>query len=355
MSCLAEERLIELLDEGGLQRTRPDERAHLESCESCRESWGAVAAAAELLSEARPRASGRAARWIPLAAAAAMLLAILAVIAQKKTPGPIKEASKDPVTLFIEGTPDEMRRAYEVLLKQGRPALLSLAAARPRLKGSAREKLFLDLLWAVKLGAVRQDADSKKILDGLEAVKIDLSFENTRIVDVLGFIRDFSKLDVVLDPSLDAGIVEKYRVQDQNLRYALEILCAVKDLEFDVKYGVLFISTPMRIWSTDPGVGLPNANEWTRRKPTAPNPELESKVESTRLTVDMQNAPLSSISGYISEITGLKMKLEEIPDEPLSLAVQDLSLKHVLELLSLPYGRDVRFDNGSIVLFIPKK
>ena len=56
MNCLADERFIEILDRGGLDATRPDERVHLESCDGCRDSWASVAAAADVLAESRPKA-----------------------------------------------------------------------------------------------------------------------------------------------------------------------------------------------------------------------------------------------------------------------------------------------------------
>ena len=104
MSCLAEDRFIELLDQGGLEATKPGERAHLESCEACRDSWAGVAAAAEVLADARPRSSGRSARWVPLGAAAAMLLVVLGVIAILAVVGNFFPLGKMRETLKTEAT-----------------------------------------------------------------------------------------------------------------------------------------------------------------------------------------------------------------------------------------------------------
>src|SRR5438477_8446801 len=132
MNCLAEERFIDLLDRGGLEAAGIDEEAHLQSCEACRDAWATITAAGEILAEARPRATGRAMRWIPLAAAAATLLIIIAVIAVRATP------KRDPVALFVDGTPEEMAGARAEILMLGRKAIPGLVAARPRLRGSAR-------------------------------------------------------------------------------------------------------------------------------------------------------------------------------------------------------------------------
>jgi hypothetical protein len=347
MTCIAEDRLIELLEQGGLEAVRPDEGAHLEACEACRDAWAGVAAAGEVLAEARPRTAGRAARWVPLAAAAATLLTIFGVIASRQTPSPVTTPTKDPITLFIEGSPDEMKAAYETLLKTGRKALPGLVGARPKLKGSPREKLFLDLMWQIKVGAVRQDPQKLAILTKLEATKVDLHFESTALKDIVDFIRDFSGLNIVVDPTLQPGVVETLKIQGQSLRYSLEILCVLKDLDFDVKYGVLFLSTPLRLWSSDPAVGLPGANQ-------IGDGDIATKLRSIRITMDMQNAPLSAIVSYIGEISGLPFSRVGLPDEPVTLKVQDLALSNCLELLTLPQGWNVRIYNGVVTLYDPK-
>jgi len=355
MNCLAEERFIELLDAGGLEATKPEERAHLEACEACRDSWGAVAAAGEVLADARPRASGRATRWVPLAAAAAMLLAVLGIIVATKTPSPVQKPMKDPVTLFIEGTPDEMKGASEALLKAGRKALPGMVAARPKLKGSPRERLFLDLMWAIKVAAVKQDPARLAICQKLESMKIDLAFVNTNLDDVLSFLRDFSSLNIVLDPSLGENAPIDVNCKNMSLRSVLEVIAAVRDLDFDVKYGVVFLGKPMRLWSTDPAVGLPEANGWRKQALDGTSAGVGGKLDTIRITIDMSNAPMSAIRGYLVEISGLPFVLRSIPDEPVTLKFQNLSLAHALELLTLPHGRDVRIEKGNVEIFDPGK
>jgi hypothetical protein len=330
MNCLAEERFVELLDRGGLEATQPEERAHLESCETCRDCWATVAAAGEILTDARPGTVTRATRMIPFAAAAAMLLAIIGVILLQKTPPPITKAVQDPLVLFQEGTPEEAKGARLALLKSGRKALPALVAARPKLKGSARFQALQDL--------------------------IDLAFENTRLEDIVAFVRSFSGLNLVVDPTIEGGIVDTFSIKDSSLRTALEVLSSVKGLEFDLRYGVLFFATPMRLWSTDPGVGLPTANHWTKQTLAPGDVEASDKLRVIRITIDMQSSPLTAIAGYLTEISGLKFIVDAaIPEGQRSLKVQDLVLPRVLELLTLPYGSDVKIEGGTVVFFDRKK
>jgi hypothetical protein len=180
-------------------------------------------------------------------------------------------------------------------------------------------------------------------------MKVDFQFENTQLGDILSFFRDVSGLNFVLDPSLDPGIVKEFKVQNMTLRSALDILCAVKGLDFDFRYKVVFLSTPMRIWSTDPKVGLPSANHWTKQTSAPGDAAVGDKLRAILFTIDMQNAPMSSISG-------IKFKAEPaIAGQPIRLKAGDLTLNHVLELLTLPLGWDARIDNGTVVIFDPKR
>jgi hypothetical protein len=352
MSCLADERFVEILDGGGLDATRPDERAHLESCETCRDSWAAVAAAAEVLAESRPpTARGR---LVPVLIAAAMLLAIVGLVVWKSSPPPV-EQKRDPIVMLLNGTPEEVRAAREALLQQGRKAIPTLVAARPRFKGSARLQTLQDLIFDLKRASVQQDLDAVVVFKKLELMRVDLMFEDAKLEDILVFIRDFSGLNVVLDPTLADGKVDKYEMKDATLRSCLEILCAVKDLDFDYRYGVLFLSTPLRLWSLDPAVGLPMANAWEKQILGGADAAAADKIRSIRITIDMQNAPISAVADYLSEISGIKFKTDPaIADPPITVKVMDATLDRALRLMTLPRDWDLRIEGGAAHL-VPRR
>jgi hypothetical protein len=191
-------------------------------------------------------------------------------------------------------------------------------------------------------------------------MKVDLAFQNTLLGDILAFLRDFSELNFVLDPSKPEefrdSMVDELKVKNMSLRGVLETLCALKDLDFDLRYGVLFFTKPMRLWSTDPAVGLPSANEWSRQSVTGGEQEIAGKLRTIRLNMDMSNAPLSAAAEFLREISGVQLKPEALRSEQsINLKVQDLLLSHVLELLSLPHGWDVRIEGRGVVLFELKK
>lgn len=344
MICLAEARFVEILDQGGLDAARPEERTHLEGCGSCRESWAAVAAAGEVLADARPKAAPRA-RLFPVLVAAAVLLTIIGVIVVRNVPSPVAKP-RDPLVMFLEGNPEEVRSARAAFLKQGRKAVPMLLAARPGLKGSARLQALQGLLFDLKRGGATQDPDKEAIYHKLDTMKVDLRFDGAPLAEALGMVRDFAGLNIVLDPSIDAGWIDVMDVKASLLREALDLICTVKGLDYDVRYGVLFVSSPLRLWSTEAGVGLPEKNGWTTQALEGP---LRDKLLRIRLTLDMQGAPASAVAEYVADACGLKVEVAAAAAGiPVTLAAKDLLLSHVLELLTLPRGWDVRVEQGVV-------
>lgn len=350
MSCLTEDRVVEILDQGGLDATRPEERTHLETCEGCRDAWATVAAAAEVLVGARPKAVPGRWRLFPVAVAAAMLLTIVGVIAVRKMTKPIA----DPVSALLEGNPDQVRQASETLRRAGRKSLPGLLAARPRFKGSARLQSLQDLIFAIKQDGAADDPEKAAIFKRLEA-KGTIKGEGLSLDTFLGWIRTSSKANVHLDPKVEGGTVDVLDLRDSSFRSLLDVLCAIKDLDYDVRYGVVFVSTPLRLWSTDPQVGLPEANAWRKQILAGKDLEVAGKLARVRVTVDMENGAASFLAEYLSEIFGFKVRLEGTLGENLvTVKVSDLPVCSLVELLTLPSEADARIENESVIFF-PKR
>ena len=348
MTCLAEERFVEILDRGGLDAGRPDERAHLESCDACRDSWATVAAAAELLAEARPKAARG--RLLPVMIAAAMLLTIVGVIVWKSAT--TLEQAPDPIVLLLEG---DVQKAREALLKQGRKAIPVLLAARPRFKGSPRLQALQDVIFDLKLAALKQDPEAVAVFGKLEATRIDLHFENTMVAEIVSFIRQFTRLNITLDPTLDGGTVDRVDLKKASLRYSLEVICALKDLDFDYRYGGIFITTRMRLWSQDPAVGLPTANAWEAQILAGADAAVAAKLRLLKISMEMENMPLSALAEYVTEISGIPVKPSaEISAATVVFRASDTSLVHALQLLTLPNGWDVRIADGAVQI-VPRR
>jgi hypothetical protein len=356
MTCIAEDRFAELLDGGGLGALRSEERDHLEGCDGCRESWASVAAAADVLTESRPRRAGLAIRLLPVVAAAAMLLAIAGLIVSRESPSGHPVPPKDPVAEFIDAKPEELDKARAALLRMGRPALPRLVAARTRLvRGSPRFEELQDVIWALKVSGA-QERGIPEFARRMEVMKIDLSFEKIAMGDLLEFIRDFSGVNFVVDPAVPPGTMDAIKVQDTTLQSVLEIICSAMDLDFDFRYGCVFLSRPMRLWSTEAGVGLPESNRWTKQVLDATGQDLSAKMRKFELTIDIQKSPMTAVAAFVSEVSGVSVQLRNVPEDVLiTMKVSYLPLIHAVELLTLPRGWDARIEGKALVITGPGK
>ncbi|RPH48866.1 MAG: hypothetical protein EHM91_03735 [Planctomycetota bacterium] len=139
------------------------------------------------------------------------------------------------------------------------------------------------------------------------------------------------------------------------MKTVLEVLCVLEDLDFDVRYGVVFLSTPMRLWSTDPAVGLAAPNQWETQILAGEDATIGPKLRSIRVTLDMQDVPLGSMLGYINEISGIKFTADAtLSDRRISMKASDLPLALMLKLLSLQNGGDVRIAAGAVHI-VPRR
>jgi len=361
MNCVAEEQFVEMLDRGGLDEARAEERAHLEACGACRQTWATLAAAGEVLSGARSR-SGKGWRTVPLVAAAAMLLGVLAVVVVRSAPllRPSDEVPRetlspeDAVKLFVDGSQEQSAWARERLLEGGRSVIATLVRARPGYRGRARFAALQDLIYRLKAATWGEEVEPEflAILRKLDEMKLDLSLQQSRLQDVLSAVREISGLNIVGDPTLAVDVGAQRLDLDakgETLRYVLDLICTVTGLDYDVRYGVLWIGGPEQLW---PAQGLARLeNAWVGQDLNLQDKETAGKLRAIRITVDMQNAPLSALVDYLREISGLTLTLQPpAGDAALSIKAQDVRFRHVLEMITLPFGLDARIENGSVLI-----
>jgi type II secretory pathway component GspD/PulD (secretin) len=85
---------------------------------------------------------------------------------------------------------------------------------------------------------VDEDPDILAINRKLETMKIDLAFENTKLEDILAFIRDFSGLNIVVDAAVQANVDPNktitFKVKDLVLKNVLKLLLAQLQLDYRI-------------------------------------------------------------------------------------------------------------------------
>jgi type II secretory pathway component GspD/PulD (secretin) len=85
-------------------------------------------------------------------------------------------------------------------------------------------------------GSLEEDPDILAINRKLDTMKIDLAFENTKLDDILSFIRDFSGLNIVVDAAVmvDPNKTVTFKVKDLVLKNVLKLLLTQLNLDYRI-------------------------------------------------------------------------------------------------------------------------
>jgi len=101
-------------------------------------------------------------------------------------------------------------------------------------------------------GEVEEDQDNLAIERKLNTMKMDLAFENTKLEDILAFIRDFSGVNLLLDGELfnqvDPDRLMSFRVDGLVLKHVLRLLASDLGLDYVVTdERVVLLTAPYRV------------------------------------------------------------------------------------------------------------
>ena len=362
MSCLTEDRLVEMLDGRGLDAARPAERTHLAACEACQDAWGGLAATAEVLSGARPARVRRLWLLLPVAAAAVVLFAVLGfVLARSEPPPPPPPATSELVDAFLRGD-DEAGR---LLALRGRSVLPALLDARRRAEASGRAQPLHALIYAAKRAGQADDPASRKLHEALDSVRVTIDMQRAPLDSLRGYLAEVTGLNILLDDGLPEAVRMSsidLTLQDLRMRDILDLACTVKDLDYDLRYGVVFISSPRRLWRGEGGAAegvLPLANRWASEPPSPQHEALVRKLRTMTVDLSFTATRHADIRGFMQELAGINFVLDPsgeqaVRERAVTVSVKNLTLDRILELLTLPYGLDARLQNGAVVLVGPR-
>jgi hypothetical protein len=106
-----------------------------------------------------------------------------------------------------------------------------------------------------------------------------------------------------------------------------------------------------RIWGA-----IPPAGHWRGQTLGGADLAVAAKIDRMKIDLAFEAAELRDILDFVRDFSELKIAVEEAyPKRPVTFKVKDLRLGEVLELLTLPYGFDVRIAEGQVTIFERKK
>ena len=342
---------------------------HLASCAECRDTEGRLRGEFDLLRRADARIVPPARRrrpgsLVPLALAAAALLAVTALVVLRSAPSdlPGSKAPQDridvkkTIDVFLDGKDEESALARRALVQLGPAALGPLVDARfngtPSIRPDALGALILELK------EQRAGEAGAAIFRKLKEIRITIDMQNAPLSAVVDYLREITGLNINVDPTVEAD--DRFlslKVTNVPLHRALDLMGFITPIEYDVRYGLLFIGAPERLFEIPKAAPpLPAAALFRRQEPVVSGKAAMKKMNEMKIDLAFENAPIPDILAFVRDFSGLNILLEPgLGEVPVSLKIRELQLGSALELIALPRGLDVRLEEGAVLIFKPKK
>ena len=171
--------------------------------------------------------------------------------------------------------------------------------------------------------------DRKAIATILASRKVSLSFNQTPILEVVGFLQDIAGINILLLPDVDPSLKVSLQLKDISLDNALKlILAADGDLEQRIVRNVLVIGKNM---------GSIKPKKWTQKEIES-NPDVVWTVLSRTLTLNFDQTPFVEFASFLKDITGTALTLSKTVKD----ANPDVSVRlrggRLLDVLTLLCG-----------------
>ncbi|MBI2933830.1 MAG: hypothetical protein HYY16_19475 [Planctomycetes bacterium] len=249
MSCIAPEHLVELLERGGLDVAGADERRHLAECAQCTDAWSRIAFADDILRDAPAfqRQPGFARVFVGAAAAASILMAILIAIQPdppQARPTQQAESKPDPMKLFLDGSQAESTAARLEILARGTDAVPALLEERARRQDEGHWQALNDLLFEIKSSAATDEG--RKALVSLAEHRVNFKLNDAYVRSVLDLLARVAITNLAIDPQMRGAC--DIRPTHDTARRVLDVIATKLDLDYDYRFGVIWLTSPKRLW-----------------------------------------------------------------------------------------------------------
>lgn len=212
------------------------------------------------------------------------------------------------------------------------PIALALAAPLAAQEGKKGEKK--------KRPDAPAEAD-KALARKLEQKKVTVVFEAQPIARVTGFLQDLTATPVVLGPGIDPAAPATLKVKDLSASSALKL--ALKQVGDDLE---------MKVW---------NGVVWLGKKghelPALPvPPETADSPLAQTMTLNFAGIPFAHFKGFLVDMTGLEVVLDEkaqarLAEARVLLRIDDCPLYRLLPLIQALYGIEGKIE-GTALKFV---
>jgi len=229
-----------------------------------------------------------------------------------------------------------------------RPTTLDLAGvparkALERLAEAARLKLVPLGKNAFWIGPPLEP-DDKKVHETLLAARVDVNFQGQSLDDVLDRVRNETGLALMVDPEVrrtrDPDTLEvSMSISKIEARSFVAIVCESLNLDFDVRWGGVFLSTKGRLgqlrrYGMDPPPAGPMAKA---------DAALRKRLVEKRVTFHLIATPVGRALQFLSTMGGFELEIEgnardAMGEAEVTLKVANLTIRDALDAVLVPRG-----------------
>ncbi|KAF0242940.1 MAG: hypothetical protein FD180_3640 [Planctomycetota bacterium] len=232
------------------------------------------------------------------------------------------------------GVAREAKEAYETLVREF-PSQVALV-------DKAKERL------AAMAGAPVQKNPEEIVARKLESTKIDLDFTDSTMYDILDFIQEFARVNVIIDPAANELAEKKFTfaVKDLALNKVLALLADTAHMSFANRHGVLIWTTPDRLAALQQITAIDVADDAAED-----DKKVSRSIGAIKISLNFTETPIDETMSFIREVTQLNVIVDESCNQKtVSLKIDEASLRDALELIAFSAGLDIRISNGAIVV-----
>ena len=341
---------------------------HPASCPECRDMVARLGGELELLRRADARLAPEVPRRrlgsiIPLAFAAAILLGVTAFVVFRAEPDPAPgtgsarqdkvDASKT-IDAFLDGKEEDSAQARRLLVERGPEVLGALVEARFHRAASIRPDALAALI--LELKEKRAGETGAPLFRKLKTVRVTADIQNSPLTAVMAYFGEITGLNLSIDPALKPEeVFVSLKVMDVPLNRALDLLGFVTPIEYDVRYGTLFIAAPGRLFKSRADAPIPLAALFRRQELSPEGKTALKKMNEMKMDLAFENSLLSDVVAFIRDATGLNIVLQSgVGQESITFKAKEQSISSVLELVTLPRELDARLEGETLLIFKPK-
>ena len=162
------------------------------------------------------------------------------------------KAARDLVALLAKESPEEREKAANDLLKLGRaaiPILTEGANGKDKAVAAHCKDLIDRLSPKLLAGGIPREATFRSqklakagadILKKLNAMKLELSFVDAELADIVAFLRDATGINFMIEKGVEKKIGE-LKAKDLTVGQSLELLALTRGLDAKIEGGVVVI------------------------------------------------------------------------------------------------------------------